>query len=187
MKKIIALLCLAACLFAFVACNKNESDIPEGLMKAAGNANDYYFYYDDDWTLQTPTAGTSSAEIMIKPAADKTGISPNASLSVVAFSLSSEKKDYAVNDQWKEYQKELQNAFPSFVYDESKDEAVKLDNVPAAKKRYTITIGDDTYTFVQVLCIRYAIVYQLTFTCLSNEYEARNGIVDTVIENFHFN
>lgn len=187
MKRILALLCMAACLLALAACNNKESDIPEGMLKAGGDANDYYFYYDDNWTLQTPTAGTTSAEIMIKPAADKTGISPNASLSVVAFSLSSEKKDYAVNDQWKEYLKELQNAFPSLEYDDSKDEEVKLDNVPAAKKRYTITVGDDTYTFVQVLCIRYATVYQITFTCLANEYEARSGIVDTVIKNFHFN
>jgi lipoprotein len=188
MKKILAIFCLAACFLSLCACGNNqESEIPEGMIKAGGDANDFYFYYDDTWTLQTASAGTDSAEIMIKPAADRTGISPNASLSVVAFSLSSEKKDYAVNDQWKEYKEELQNAFPSFEYDETKDEALKLDNVPAGKKRYNITIGENTYTFVQILCIRYANVYQITFTCLANEYEARNQIIDTVVNNFHFN
>lgn len=187
MKKIIALLCAVACLLALCACNKDEeSEIPEGMLKAGGDSNDYYFYYDNDWTLQTASAGTDSAEIMIKPAADNSGISPNASLSVVAFSLTSEKKNYTVSEQWKEYRAELENAFPGFTYDEAKDEEIRLDDAPASKKRYNITIGDNTYTFIQVLCIRYANVYQITFTCLENEFEARSGIVESVVNNFHF-
>ena len=75
MKKIIALLCTVACLFALCACKNDEvSEIPEGMLKAGGDSNDYYFYYDNSWTLQTASAGTDSAEIMIKPAADNSGI-----------------------------------------------------------------------------------------------------------------
>ncbi len=187
MKKIISILCVLACLFCFASCNNtNETDVPEGMLKAGGDANDFYFYYSDSWVLQTPAVGTDSAEIMIKPMPDATGISPNASLSVVAFSLSSEKKDYGVNDQWDEYKKELENAFPTFEYNSDKDETIKLDGVVASKKRYTIKIGEETFSFVQVLCIRYANVYQITFTCLANEFEARSNIVDTVVSNFHF-
>lgn len=187
MKRFFALLCALSCLLALGACgDKPESDIPEGMLKAGGDAHDYYFYYDDDWTLQAPAAETETAELMIKPAADNTGISPNASLSVVAFSLSSEKKDYTVNQQWDEYKQELINAFPTFQYDPAKDEEITLDGVVAGKKRYAITIGDNVFTFIQVFCIRYANVYQITFTCLANEYEARSSIVDTVVKNFHF-
>ncbi len=187
MKRFITFLCAAACLFTLFSCNnEQQSNIPEGMLKAGGEANDYYFYYDDDWTLQAPSAETETAELMIKPAAGNTGISPNASLSVVAFSLSSEKKDYTVNQQWEEYKQELINAFPTFQYDPAKDEEITLDGVVAGKKRYTITIGDNAFTFIQVFCIRYANVYQITFTCLANEYEARSSIVDTVVQNFHF-
>lgn len=184
MKKLILLLIAIFALSAFAGCGggntvSDVSSIPEDAVYIDNKVVDYTFYYPSSWEPQR-----NDAMILLKPAADKSGISPDISLSVSAFSLSSDKISYAVTDQWKEYKAELEKTFGTFSM--KSEEELTLDDAPAARKTYTVEIAGNVYRYEQIICVRNANVYLLTFTALDTQFDAGRSVVDYVTDSFDF-
>ncbi|MBO4502027.1 MAG: hypothetical protein J5760_07275 [Clostridia bacterium] len=113
--------------------------------------------------------------------------SGNASITVTAFTLSSDKAHYGVYDYWEEYHDELASVLPGFtVTKEYKDAEPKLGGVLAARKEYSAEIDGAEYKYVQVICIYKGYVYSLLFTSDAAEYGEYSPAVDPVIDSFKF-
>ncbi|MEG2004286.1 MAG: hypothetical protein RR057_06770 [Clostridia bacterium] len=180
-KKVITALLALMLLFTFFSCNNSDdSNIPSDILLAQNDAVDYVFFYPNTWELDR-----NDGMIVIKPISLKTGIASASTLSVTAFSLASDKISYGVNEEWAEYESELKKAFPSYTFKKSNDD-IKLGGVVASQKEYTIVIAEQTYRFAQIICIRNAYVYQMTFCAIDTEYDANIKVVETVLQYFKF-
>lgn len=177
---LLAILLCASLLLS--ACNNEEepSDVPEGCLRAENEAVDYTFCYPDTWTVDR-----NDGMISIKYNVGKQGTIANASVSVSAFTM--ENSDMLANAYWDTYKADLIDLYTeeklNFV---SEKVPTKLGGVAANRNRYDLTLSDMTYTFEQVICVRYGVVYLVTYTVPAVSYDTAADGFEKVIETFAF-
>lgn len=180
---LLALALLLCATLALSSCNSEEeqTDIPEGCLLAGNDAVDYTFCYLNTWELDR-----NDGMIGVKFNVGKQGTLAYASVGVSAFTL--EDSSMLANAYWDEINKpDLLDLYGeeklNFV---SEKVPAKLGGVEANRNRYTLRLSDITYTFEQVICIRYGVVYLVTYTVPEAAYDAAVDGFEKIIETFTF-
>ncbi len=170
MKKLITLALAAVMLFSFAACSK--SDVPSGMKVASSDVVDYTLYVPKEWLVDENT-GMTGAHVSATDAS---------SVSVMAWNL--EETSTTPAEWWDNYRADFDLVFDSFEIIEESD--ALLGGVAARKYVYTAKLGENSYKFMQIACIRRSMVYLFTYTSVDSLYDDHTEEVASIIENFKF-
>lgn len=173
------LLLLAALLLCACSGGENSGDAPEGCLRMENDAVDYTFCYNEAWETDR-----SDGMVGIKYNVAGDSSLAYASISVMSFTLAN--SNMGANNYWDDYRADLVDLYGERIAFETEKEACELDGVPASRNRYTLLLSDVTYTYEQVICIRYGVVYLVTLTSPEGSYENTIGCFETVIGTFEF-
>ena len=177
-KKIYIVLSLILLLVFTTGCQNNISETagPENTNLAQNEFTKYYFYYPNDWTLDSNNTFISiiSGDSLLTPA--------NRSISVMQSDLIDTKM--TAQDFW-EYSKTLVNdTFNEFV--EVSTDETKVADLNAFNAIYTAKITDKVYKFKQTFIVRGGVVYIITYTATDLDFEKGINAFNTVIQTFKF-
>lgn len=178
-------LVLAVLLIILSGCGAKTVDgvtVPAGMRLIVSEANDYNLIVPDSWLTDT-TVGMTCA--YAEDAA-------HSSVTVCANELTGFSAD-TIAEYWNGFSEQFRATFPDFsmVDPEPSDvtvgKAADPDNtVEGQKYRYTATVGGTQYQWMQVLFIRNATIYVLTYTSTAEAYENHLDDVNNIIANFSF-
>ena len=182
---------LTACVLLFVfmscallSCGAKVVDgvtVPAGMRMIVSESKDYNLIVPDNWLTDT-TVGMTSA--YCEDAA-------RSSVSVTANELSG-LETTTIEDYWNGFSEQFLAAFPDFemVDKEPSDVTVGAANegseTKGVKYRYTATVGDTKYQWMQVLFIRNATIYIMTYTSTAEAYDSHLDDVNNIIAHFSF-
>lgn len=162
-----------------VGCQKNidASAGPENTALAQNEFADYYFYYPNDWTLDSNNTFISiiSGDSIIAPA--------NKSISVMVSDLFDAKM--TLQEFWEHSKKLVSGTFTDYT-EVLKDEEVKVGDINALSVIYTAKITDKVYKFKQTFVVRSGSVYIITYTATEADFDKGTNAYNTVIETFKF-
>ena len=175
----LSLLLLASLLLCACSKEENNGNAPEGCVRMENEAVDYTFCYDESWELDR-----SDGMVGIKYNVAGGSAIAYASISVMSFTLSD--SDAGANNYWDTYRADLVDLYGDRISFESEKDACELDKTPANRNHYTLQLSDKTYTYEQVICVRYGVVYLITLTTPEGSYESTVDCFNTVIETFAF-
>ncbi len=179
------LTCVLVCLSLF-ACSPSVTEagiaIPSGMQAIAGEAGDYDLIVPDEWLVGT-TVGMTSA--YVEDAA-------RSSVSVTANELAADIT--SIEAYWEMYEKEFRATFADFAMVDEKPSDVTVGtayqdtsrHTSGLKYRYTATVGGVKYQWMQVLCVRGATMYIITYTSTAEAYESNVEDVTAVLANLYF-
>lgn len=173
------LLLLVSLLLCACSGKENNGDAPEGCAQFENEALDYTFCYDETWEIDR-----SDGMVGIKRNVAGGSSLAYASISVMSFTLAD--SSMGANNYWDTYRADLVDLYGERIAFEAEKEECKLGGVPANRNRYTLQLSDATYTYEQVICIRYGVVYLVTLTSPEGGYESTIGCFDTAVETFSF-
>lgn len=184
MKKAFLFYCLPFLLLASLllcACSRGESngDAPEGCVRMENDAVDYTFCYDETWEIDR-----SDGMVGIKYNVAGGSSIAYASISVMSFTLAD--SSMGANNYWDTYRADLADLYGERIAFESEKAECELAGIPANRNHYTLQLSDATYTYEQVVCVRYGVVYLITLTSPEGSYERTIDCFNTVIETFRF-
>lgn len=175
----LSLLLLASLLLCACSGKENNGDAPEGCVRMENEAVDYTFCYDETWELDR-----SDGMVGIKYNVAGGSSIAYASISVMSFTLSD--SSAGANNYWDTYRADLVDLYGERIAFETEKAECTLNSIPANRNHYTLQLSDSTYTYEQVICIRYGVVYLITLTAPEGGYESTIDCFNTVIETFAF-
>lgn len=156
--------------------NEESTQTQDKVIESIGG--DYRFECPDGWHTER-----NDGMITVKPQ------SSNASISVLVYSLPSDKSNVGVYDYWKEtYLPDLQETMNEFslTKEYEKDTEPKLDSVPACRKEYSVKANGKEYKYAQILCVSEGYVYSIVFTAVPEDYDTYVSALDGIIKTFDF-
>ena len=142
--------------------------IPSDMQAIAGEAGDYDLIVPNEWLVET-TVGMTSAYVE-----DTARSSIEAYWDMFAEEFAATFADFAMVD-----------AEPSDVVVGSAYEDTTR-HTEALKYRYTATIGGVKYQWMQVLCLRGATMYIITYTSTAESYESNLEDVNEILSHLYF-
>lgn len=164
--KILAL--LAALLTVLPSCKaKDEYAAPSGMKTASADTAGYCLYVPKTWTVDYTTAATGAYYSATDPS----------SVSVMAWEM--EHTDSTVEDWWALNVDEIKSVFSGFEL--VSEENAEIDGLFAKKYVYTGSLGENTFRFMQVACVKNATVYLFTYTSNEENYEKHTADVETML------
>ncbi len=179
-KHIAIFFALVFSLVLLASCGAKTEDgitVPSGMQAIASEAGDYYLMVPTTWVADT-TKGMTSA--YAEDAA-------HSSVTVCANALTSDTPDIA--SYWDSFAEEFKATFDDItVLDkEPSDVTFGADGTLTGKKyRYTATVGDVKYQWMQVLFVREENLFIFTYTSTSEAYESALDDVNEILANLTF-
>lgn len=155
------------------------SNAPEGCKEAASEALDFAFYYPDTWELDR-----ADGMLAVKYNVGNSLTKQYATITAQGYSLSD--TGLGANDYWDKHKNEMIAAYGSLISFQNEKMETKLGGVVANRNRYAIVMDGVSYSFDQVICIRYGNVYLVTLCSPETNYADVVKGFDTVIESFRF-
>jgi len=164
--------------FTLFGCQKNidENAGPENTLLAQNDFANYYFFYPDDWTLDSNTTFISiiKSDSLITPA--------NRSISVMESDLVDAKM--SLTDFWAQSKKLVNETFKEFT--EVSTEEIKVAELDALTAVYTTKTTDKVYKFKQTFIKNGGKVYIITYTATEADFDKSNDAYNTVLQTFKF-
>lgn len=163
------------CLVSLVSCGDN-AEIPNGYKEISDEGVTYHFYVPQSWTADISTGMTSAYYSTSDPS----------SISVTAFELTNEilSAEAPVLAYWESQQADFKAVFPDMEIVSSEERT--LDDVAAMQYVFTGSQGGITYRFLQVIAMRNAQIYIITYTATTTNYDAHTDEVSSMIDAFKF-
>ena len=165
------LLLVPAMLFSCGGKTEEGIPVPSGMQAIASEAGDYYLMVPAAWTVDTTKGMTSAyAEDAAK-----------SSVTVCANELT---RDIVTIEQyWESFSEQFKATFADFAMIDAEPTDVVLEKAEAEGKkyRYTATVGDVKYQWMQVLFIRNATLYIVTYTSTAESYESNLDDVNKIL------
>ena len=175
----LSLLLLASLLLCACSKGENNGNAPDGCVRMENEALDYTFCYDEAWELDR-----SDGMVGIKRNVAGGSTVAYASISVMSFTLSD--SGAGANNYWDTYRADLVDLYGDRITFETEKAECTLNGIPANRNHYTLQLSDNTYTYDQVVCVRYGVVYLITLTSPEGSYESTVECFNTVIDTFAF-
>ena len=174
MKKILSVIALLMIPVLFLAgCgDKTPSEIPKGYQIASISDCDYVLYVPDTWMIDNQTLYTSAYHSSGDPS----------SISVTAGGMDFE--DSTVEDWWKGYEAQFNEAFESYELLSTED--AKLGGVDGKKFTYTAMLAEKQYNFICIAVVKDNYVYYMLYTSTPTYFENHLEELDGIISNFNF-
>lgn len=183
------LLVLSMLLMLFVSCGKNkeETDVPDGFVKASNDIANYSLFVPEDWIVDT-----ESGSLMASARENEYSTS---NVTMVSYTDNSDRYEN-VQQYWDSYSGNLIGMF-----DKAKDEdgnvtedssfsmegegiTGKVDGVDTVKYVYTATLSEIDLQYVQLIAMKGRNIYIFTYTTTPEGYDA--DTVDSIINNIKF-
>ncbi|MCQ2433484.1 MAG: DUF1795 domain-containing protein [Clostridia bacterium] len=176
---LLALILVLSCLLASCGTTEDGVPVPNGMQAIASETGDYYLMVPSNWITDTVRGMTSA---FVEDQA-------HSSVTVCANELTREIP--TIEEYWNSFSEQFKASFADFaMLDElPTDVTVAKENdgtIDAKKYRYTATVGEVKYQWMQVLFIRNATLYILTYTSTAESYESNLDDVNKIIANFTF-
>ncbi|MBQ9801606.1 MAG: hypothetical protein IJW51_00860 [Clostridia bacterium] len=172
MKKLFAVLLLAACLLATTAC-ANTDRTPDGMQNVALESANYYLYVPETWIPTSYNVSGAKAHT-----ADN---APNVLATVYYPEEQLTPETYWQNKCLSEYSA----VFANFTVIEEGTDAT-LGGKDAKKYQFSYTFGDTLYQCMQVIAVYDFNVYVITYTAVSTEYATYAADADKAVAHFTF-
>ncbi len=154
--------------------SESEIEAPDG-MKAFYNEHvDYTAFVPISWNVDMST-GTMSAYYS---QSDFSNISITAQGLQTAMTL---------DEYWAQYEESFKSTFKKMKYEGEIPTTTTLSGLAANKYVYTAKLAGETYKYMQVVCIKDATVYVITYTSDPDKYESHLDDVYKILDNFSFN
>ena len=156
--------------------------IPSDMQAIAGEAGDYDLIVPNEWLVET-TVGMTSAYV------EDTARS---SVTVTANELTAELT--SIEAYWDMFAEEFAATFADFAMVDAEPSDVVVGSAyedttrhtEALKYRYTATVGGVKYQWMQVLCLRGATMYIITYTSTAESYESNLEDVNAILSHLYF-
>jgi hypothetical protein len=170
----------------FASCSPSVTEagiaIPSGMQAIAGEAGDYDLIVPSEWLVET-TVGMTSA--YAEDAA-------RSSVTVTANELTAELT--SIEAYWDMFAEEFAATFADFAMVDAEPSDVVVGSAyedttrhtDALKYRYTATVGGVKYQWMQVLCLRGATMYIITYTSTAESYESNHEDVNDILSHLYF-
>lgn len=174
MKKILSLCLACIMLLAFASCGNSGVETPVGMQLASDpDTCSYYLFVPQDWTVDIRTATTTAY------------YSENDPSSICAsFAQLNAENAQDPDAYFESYKSEF-----AAVFGELKDlqtDNPTLDGKPAKQYIYTAMLGETEYKFWQVICIRAGMVYTITYTSITENFEKHADDMQACLDSFLF-
>ena len=157
----------------FSSCGKTEDgvSVPSGMQAIPSEAGDYYLMVPAAWVVDT-TKGMTGA--YAEDAA-------RSSVTVCANELT--RDIVTIDEYWESFSAQFAATFPDFALldPEPTDVTLEKAEVTGRKYRYTATVGEVKYQWMQVLFIRNATLYIFTYTSTAEGYDANLDDVNKIL------
>ena len=178
MKKTAVLALLIVLMISLVSCGE-ESDIPDGMKEASGDAAVFDMFVPESWIVDLQT-GAVSAHV---------SETDRSNVSVMAWKLKSSSD--TVDDWWEIHSEELSTAFPDMS--EVEIDTATLGGVAAKKYTYTVSLNGEEgtednaggagssaveYKYMQIAAVKSGSVFVLTYTAEPDNFD---GNLDDVM------
>ena len=156
--------------------------IPSDMQAIAGEAGDYDLVVPSDWLVET-TVGMTSA---YAEDAARSGVT------VAANELTADIT--SIEAYWAMFEEEFKATFADFALLDAEPSDVVVGaayedtsrHTNALKYRYTATVGGVQYQWMQVLCLRGATMYIITYTSTAESYESNLEDVNEILAYLYF-
>ncbi len=180
---------LLACMMlslSVISCSPSVTEagiaIPNDMQAIAGEAGDYDLVVPSNWLVET-TVGMTSA--YVEDAA-------RSSVTVTANELTAELT--SIEAYWDMFAEEFAATFADFAMVDAEPSDVVVGSAyedttrhtDALKYRYTATVGGVKYQWMQVLCLRGATMYIITYTSTAESYESNLEDVNEILSHLYF-
>ena len=174
MKKLISLIImLSLVLCALTSCG-DDTDAPDGMKLASGDAVSYSLFIPDDWKIDVQT-GYTAAHVSDE---DKTNVC------VTSYEL--EHTNSTVDEWWEINKADLAVACTEYKEIKVGVDTV-LDGVNAKEYVYSAKIGSAQYTYHQVAAVTDGgVVYIITYTATPDKYESHLETFNKITSEFKF-
>ena len=173
MKKLISSV-LVIILSLLVLSSCGDTNAPDGMILASGEAASYTLLVPEDWKVDLSTGITSAHAEEGAPV----------SVSVTSYDL--ENTDSTVDEWWEINKTDLAVAFTDFKEITVGADTV-LGGVNAKEYVYSAKLGGAEYVYHQVACVRGdGIVYIVTYTATPDTYESNLETFNKITSNFSF-
>ena len=167
--RILAALLIAVMLLTVAGCKKDDST-PEDMVIASDTLASFTLYVPDNWTVDH-TEGTGGAYY-----------SANDPSSVFVSAWDMPNTDSTIEDWWNTNLIDFELIFSDLVI-VSEDTTV-VDGLEAKSYTYTASLGEYSYKFMQVACLKDGTVYLLTYTSQPEQFDSHMGDVEKMLEYF---
>jgi hypothetical protein len=160
--RLAAIVLLLLCTLTAVSCSSDEVEIPDG-MQLATTAPEYYFFVPTSWIVNTGS-GTSSAYYSMD---DMTTVS----ISVTSYSPT---ESLDIDGYWDMCEEEYRAEFKNYSFISKENTTVSSANGAknAIAFTYTADFSGKTYKFTQIIFTNGDMFYTMTYTALSDQYDA---------------
>ena len=156
--------------------------IPSDMQAIAGEAGDYDLVVPSSWLVET-TVGMTSA---YAEDAARSGVT------VAANELTADIT--SIEAYWAMFEEEFKATFADFALLDAEPSDVVVGSAyedtsrhtDALKYRYTATVGGVQYQWMQVLCLRGATMYIITYTSTAESYESNLEDVNEILSYLYF-
>ena len=174
MKKLLCAAVAALTMLSLASCSRTSDDstVPEGMVRASGDAATYTLYVPDDWQIDLQT-GVTTAHV-------STGDPSN--ISAAAWDL--EHTDDTVDTWWDVNRSELESAFTDYTEISGRD--TRLGGETAKEYVYTARLADVEYKYMQTAAVHGGSVYVITYTALPDVFDSHTDDVERIIAEFRF-
>ena len=148
---------------------KGDIETPKGMKLASDETADFTLFVPEKWTVDLTGAAVGAYASKDDPS----------SVSMMAWGL--EYSDSTLADWWDVNLAEIEKVF-SDVEVVAESNAL-VDNLNAKKYTYTASLGENSYTIMQVACIRDVYVYLFTYTSTPDKFDSHLEEVDSMLTN----
>ena len=192
MKKFLLIIFALIAVMTLTACNKKDSDIPDGMQYFEKNgednegeigeneAIDYRVYFPEGWICDRNDLVVSA----------HVSDEDRSNVSVMAYTPSGDDYQYIQENSFEKwinesFKKSLENSFLDYSLVEGLKEA-KLGEKDARSLVYTVSVDSQTYKIKQLITNYKGNIYVLTYTSPEESYGANLEALDMIIKHFEF-
>ena len=168
--RILVVLLIAATVLTAAGCKKDKSGAPKDMVSAADPLASFYLYVPEKWTVDY-TEGTGGAYF-----------SADDPSSVFVSAWDMPNTDSTIEDWWNTNLIDLERVFSDITI-VSEDTTV-VDGLEAKSYTYTASIGEFSYKFMQVACLKDGAVYLFTYSSQHEQFDSHMGDVEKMLEYF---
>ena len=168
--RILAVLLIAATVLTAAGCKKDNSAAPKDMVVASDELCSFYLYVPEKWTVDH-TEGTGGAFY---------STSDPSSVFVSAWDMPN--TDSTIADWWNTNLTDLELIFSDLTI-VSEDTTV-VDGLEAKSYTYTANLGEYSYKFMQIACLKNGTVYLFTYTSQPEQFDSHMGDVEKMLEHF---
>ena len=168
--RILVVLLVAATILTAAGCKKDKSGAPKDMVSASDPLASFYLYVPEKWTVDY-TEGTAGAYY-----------SADDPSSVFVSAWDMPNTDSTIEDWWNTNLTDLELIFSDLTI-VSEDTTV-VDGLEAKSYTYTASLGEYSYKFMQIACMKDGTVYLFTYTSQPEQFDSHMGDVEKMLEYF---